>query len=43
MCNKYVDIFFTCDILLCVDDINKEMSITLNTTDIHFFIYITDT
>jgi hypothetical protein len=36
-------IFVTCDILLCANDMNKEINISLNTLYIHFCIDITDT
>lgn len=38
-----MQIFVTCDIPLHVNDMNKEMNISLNTTYIHFCIDITDT
>jgi hypothetical protein len=38
-----MQIFVTCDMLLHVSDMNKEMNISLNTAYIHFCIDINDT
>jgi len=38
-----MQIFVTCDILLHVNDMNKEMNISLNTACIYFCITVTDT
>lgn len=38
-----MQISVTCDTPLCVNDMNQEMNINLNTIYIHFCIDITDT